>query len=76
LLLGLAISTACGDDEASTPELCVRACEAWDACEGQDDYYPYDDCMADCEADGDWDDGYVSCVEMHSTCAEMESECG
>ena len=72
----LVFAAACGSTEASTPDLCERACEAWDACTGADNWYPYDTCMSDCQSDGDWDTGYVECLESHSTCQAMEADCG
>lgn len=66
---------ACSSD-TSTPELCQRACEAWDACTGEEGWYPFATCMSDCQQEGDWDQGYAECLERYTTCQDMESHCG
>jgi hypothetical protein len=78
LILSFVLSlplAGCGG-EASTPELCDEACRRWDACTGSDNWYPYDQCMTECERDGDWDRGYVDCLKEHSSCIAMEQNCG
>ncbi len=63
----------------STPELCDRACTAWTTCtqvSGNTVNYPYDTCYEECESDGDWDIGYVNCVETYVTCPEIGNNCG
>lgn len=64
---------------ASTAELCDRACTAWAYCtqvSGNTVNYPYDTCYDECEWDGDWDIGYVNCVESYDTCPEIGNNCG
>jgi hypothetical protein len=75
-LAAAAFGLAGCSSDASTPELCDRACTAWDNCTGQQDFYPYDQCMSECAADGDWDSGYVECLERLTACIDMEQECG
>jgi len=68
--------TLCG---CSTEELCDRACTAWAYCtqvEGNTVNYPYDVCYDECLSDGDWDIGYVNCVESYETCPEIGNHCG
>ncbi len=63
----------------STEELCDRACNAWAYCtqvDGNYVNYPYDTCYDECMADGDWDLGYVNCVESYDTCPEIGNNCG
>jgi len=68
LAVGLAAASGCGSDD--TTEFCGAACDIWASCAAWDRAI----CMSQCQADGDWDQAYVTCLEGQS-CATLDA-CG
>lgn len=57
------------------PGDCETACGVWAFCTEWD----YDDCIDECEEDGDWDDDYVECLTdilEEDACDVIEEVCG
>lgn len=75
-ITGLACLALAGCGGGSSPEQCDEACQLWDACTGAENFYPYEVCYPECEAEGDWDDGYIDCLRQFESCFDMEMTCG
>ena len=58
------------NSSSDTAEYCPEACAIWSTCTLWDN----DACMAECEADGDWDASYVACLRGQN-CVNLEA-CG
>ncbi len=79
LTLSVSLSLSAISCGSSTPELCDRACTAWNNCQQVDGNYvnyPYDTCYDECIEEGDWDEFYVQCAEDAYTCPEIGNTCG
>lgn len=66
-------STGC-----STEALCDEACEYWTSCTqvaGNTLNYSWDECISDCESDGDWSRSYVNCLSEQTTCPALGNQC-
>ena len=63
----LAAAAGCGDDK--TTAHCDAACDIWAGC-GWDRAA----CMSQCQADGDWDQAYLDCLQRE-TCETFDSAC-
>lgn len=72
-LVALVLVGAC-----STDEICDEACAIWDNCEqveGNFVNYSYEECYADCKAEGDWTRSYIRCLREQYTCPALGNQC-
>ncbi len=77
-IIGLVLACGLALTACSTDDLCARACTAWTTCtqvDGNTVNYPYETCFDECKSEGDWDLGYVTCVESYVTCPELGNNC-
>lgn len=68
LLAAGVLAAGCGDEK--TTAHCDAACDIWANCQAWDRAT----CMSSCQADGDWDQGYVNCLQSQ-TCLTLDA-CG
>lgn len=59
ILISLLALAIVGCSESTTTEWCEEACTIWTDCTG----WNYQDCLNECRAEGDWDAGYLNCIE-------------
>ncbi len=60
---------SCNSD-SDQMEWCPDACTIWSDCTG----WQYDSCISECQAEGDWDANYLSCLR-NQTCGNLDA-CG
>jgi hypothetical protein len=70
MLYGAAVlalaALSCSDSSSSC---CDEACQIWDDC--MFPTYPYEVCIEECTAAGDWCDSYIECIRGKS-CQELD----
>ena len=57
--LALTVLSCSGSEKSTT--CCEEACRIWDGCS-----WPYETCMSQCTAEGDWCDSYIDCIRGKS----------
>jgi hypothetical protein len=63
---------ALGACSSSTDDQCTEACQVWESLCAYSDY-TFEDCFAECKADGDWSGLYVSCLQAATDCDDVEA---